>query len=58
MPPRRRSTRQEQMPSSQEELDALIAAAIAQHDANRSELSGGTDRRERADAGIIKLKHK
>ena len=53
-----RPTRQEEMSSTQEELDQIIAervaSAIAQHEANRTEQSrgsGGNDRRERSSIG-------
>lgn len=59
MPPKTRRDRQDGMPSTQAELEQIIAnrvaAAIAHHEANRSEHSGGSggsDRRDRSSTGI------
>ncbi|KAJ0603514.1 putative nucleotidyltransferase, Ribonuclease H [Helianthus annuus] len=42
MPPRRRNTNANRLPTTQEELNERISQAIAQYEANRTEQSGGT----------------
>ena len=50
-------TRQNPLPSNQAELEAVIAtrvaAALAQHEANRTESSGGGSYRQRSDGGTF-----